>query len=85
MVRGTHYDQEVHQFDDLASPARSTIDADFWIADLQLGYRLPKRWGSIVLNASNINNHKFVYYLSSLEEDVVPARTVTLGVNFTSP
>jgi len=85
VVRGTHYDQEVHQFDDLASPARSTIDADFWIADLQLGYRLPRRWGSIVLNASNITNHRFVYYLSSLEEDVVPARTVTLGVNFTSP
>ena len=66
-------------------PDRATIEADFWIGDLQLGYRLPKRWGSVVLNAFNVNNEKFEYYLSSLEENVVPARTVTLGVNFTSP
>ena len=55
------------------------------IGDLQLAYRLPKRWGSVVLNAFNFNNEKFEHYLSSLEEDVVPARTITLGVNFTSP
>jgi tetratricopeptide (TPR) repeat protein len=85
VLRGTQYNQEVQQFDDLTSPARSTIEADFWIGDLQLGYRLPKRWGSVVLNAFNFNNEKFEYYLSSLEEDVVPTRTVTLGVNFTSP
>ena len=84
VLRGTRYNQEVQQFDDLTSPARSTIEADFWIGDLQLGYRLPKRWGSVVLNAYNFNNEKFEYYLSSLEENVVPARTVTLGVNFTS-
>ena len=85
VIRATQYDQEVHQFDDPTSPDRATIEADFWIGDLQLGYRLPKRWGSVVLNAFNFNNEKFEYYLSSLEEDVVPARTVTLGVNFTSP
>jgi len=84
VLRGTHYNQEVHQFDDPTSSVRFTIDADFWIGDLQLGYRLPKRWGSVVLNAFNFNNQKFEYYLSSLEENVVPARTVTLGVNFTS-
>ena len=85
VLRGTQYKQEVHQFDDPTSAARFNIEAEFWIGDLQLGYRLPKRWGSVVLNAFNFNNEKFEYYLSSLEENVVPGRTVTLGVNFTSP
>ena len=84
-VRATQYKQEVHQFDDPSSTARITVNADFWIGDLQLGYRLPKRWGSVVLNAANINNEKFVYYRSSLEEDLVPTRVITLGINFATP
>ena len=84
-ARATRYDQEVDQFDSYSSSARSTIEADFWIGDLQLGYRLPKRWGSVALDVFNLADREFDYFHSSLEEDIVPARTVLLTVNFTSP
>jgi hypothetical protein len=84
-VRGTYYDQRVDQFDDLTSPERAVIESDFWIGDLEVGYRLPKRWGSVVLSVSNFTDRAFTFYRSSLEEDVVPARRVLLSVSFTSP
>jgi hypothetical protein len=84
-VRATGYDQEVDQFDDLMSPVRTTIEADFWIGDVQLGFRLPDRWGSINLSVLNVTDKAFAFYRSSLEEDVVPARTVLLTLSFTSP
>jgi cytochrome c-type biogenesis protein CcmH/NrfG len=84
-VRATGYDQEVDQFDDLTSPDRTTIEADFWIGDVQLGFRLPDRWGSINLSVLNVTDKAFAFYRSSLEEDVVPARTVLLTLSFTSP
>jgi tetratricopeptide (TPR) repeat protein len=83
-VRSTYYDQKIDKFDDLTSPVRSTVEADFWITDLQIGYRLPKRWGSVFLNAFNVTDEKFLLYQSSLEEVVVPARTVSLTLSFTS-
>jgi len=83
-VRATHYDQRVDQFDDFSSDVRTAVEADFWIGDLEIGYRLPKRWGSISLTASNITDEKFTFYRSSLEESVVPARTVILSASFAS-
>ncbi len=83
-IRGSHFDQHVDQFDDLTSPLRSPITADFWIGDLEVGFRLPKRWGSVSLRMLNFSDREFDFYLSSLEEDVVPARTTLLSVNFTS-
>jgi len=85
LVRGTYYDQTVDQFDDLSSSARFTIESDFWIGDFQVGYRLPKRWGTVALNAYNFSDREFVFYRSSLEEEIVPARTIALTVNFASP
>ncbi len=83
-VRGSHFDQRVDQFDDLTSPVRTQMNADFWIGDVELGIRLPKRWGSVSLRVHNVTNEKFVFYLSSLEEDIIPARTALLSVSFTS-
>jgi len=86
-VRTTYYDQEidkVNEFGDLNSPDRIKDAADFWITDFQIGYRLPKRWGSVNLNVFNVANEQFLLYQSSLEENVVPARTATLTVSFTS-
>ena len=84
-VRGSRYDQRVKAFGDLSSPVRFPIESDFWIGDLQVGYRLPKRWGSVILNVLNFSDREFAFFRSSLEQEVVPARMVTLSVNFTSP
>jgi outer membrane receptor protein involved in Fe transport len=85
VVRATYYNQTVDQFDDLTSSTRSSIDSEFTIGDLGVGYRLPKRWGTVALNAFNITDREFDFYRSSLEEDIVPARTIALTVNFASP
>jgi hypothetical protein len=83
-ARATRYNQRVDQFDDLTSNVRSRVESDFWIGDLQVGYRLPNRWGSVTLDALNITDREFIFYRSSLEERVVPARTVVLSLRFAS-
>ena len=80
---GTHYDEHVDQFDDLSSSARTTVDSSFWIADLLLGYKFPRRYGSVVLEAQNLGDREFGFYDRAVEETLIPARTVTLRVNFT--
>lgn len=81
-ARGTMYRQSIDQFDSLASSARTNVDSNFWLGDLQVGYNLPHRWGSVSLDALNITDREFVLYRSSLEERVVPARTVMLSFRF---
>ena len=80
---GTHYDEHVHQFDDFASSARTTVESKFWIADLLVGYKFPKRYGSVILEARNLGDREFGFYDRALEETVIPARTIALRVNFT--
>ena len=79
----TRYDQRVDQFDDLSSPVRFLVQESFWLQDLELGYRLPRRWGSIVLDARNLSDREFVFFQSAIEEVVLPARTVVLRLNVT--
>jgi tetratricopeptide (TPR) repeat protein len=81
-ARATRYDQSVDQFDDLTSTDRSSVSSDFWLGDLQVGYLLPHRWGTVTLDALNVTDKEFVLYRSSLEESVIPARTVMLSVRF---
>ncbi len=83
-ARATYYDQHVDQFDP-GTAAAGTVDSDFWIGDVALGYRLPERWGSVTLSVLNVSDREFAFYHSSLEENVVPARTVLLSLSFTSP
>jgi hypothetical protein len=80
---GTRYDEHVDQFDDLSSSARTTVDSSFWIADLLVGYKFPRRYGSVVLEAQNLGDREFGFYDRAVEETLIPARTVTLRVNFT--
>jgi len=86
-VRGTRYQQQidfVQFYGELASDVRDDEKVDFWIADLNVGYRLPHRWGSIALDVLNVTDEEFTLYRSSLEERVVPARTVLLSARFAS-
>jgi len=84
-VRGTYYDQAADQIDPVLDPPNFTIESDFWIGDLVLGYRLPERWGSVALSVLNFSDQEYAYYRTSLEESVVPARTILLSLSFTSP
>jgi len=81
-VAGSHYDQEVDQFDDLTSSARTTVKADFWTVDAAVGWRLPRRLGSISLEGSNLTDEQFAFYEQSLQENLIPARRVTLRADF---
>ncbi len=83
-ARGTWYQQEVDQFASLSSDARVTEEADFWVGDLSVGYRFPDRWGSIAVDALNLTDQEFVFFRSSLEERVVPARTILVSFRFNS-
>ena len=83
-VRSSYYDQQVEQFDPV-NVADFTIDSEFWITDVSLGYRMPRRWGTVQLDVLNVGDREFAFYRSSLEETVVPARTVLLSVDFNSP
>ncbi len=58
---------------------------DFWLFDAGLGYRLPKRHGSIVLQVNNIFDQNFIYDQSlGLEQYVRPDVSAALvaSVNF---
>jgi tetratricopeptide (TPR) repeat protein len=81
-VTGSHYDQEVDQFDDLTSPVRTTVEAKFWTVDAAVGWRLPRRLGSISLEGTNLLDEQFGFYEQSLQENVIPTRRVSLRADF---
>jgi len=80
---GTRYDQQVDLFDDLTSSSRSSVNSKFWIADALVGYKFPRRYGSVILQAHNLGDREFAFYERTIQETVIPARTVSLRVNFT--
>lgn len=82
-LAGTRYDQTVDQFDSLTTAVRTEVDSAFWTADAAVGYRFPKRWGSFVLDGRNVFNKKFVFYERSIQETVVPARSVVARLEIT--
>jgi hypothetical protein len=73
----------VHWTDDLTLPGQFTVNSKFWTADVQAGYRFPKRYGSVVLEGRNITDREFEFYDRTIQETVIPARTVSLRVNIT--
>ena len=81
-VTGSHYDQEVDQFDDLTSPVRTTETADFWTVDAAVGWRLPRRLGSISIEGTNLLDEQFGFYEQSLQENVIPTRRIGLRADF---
>jgi len=84
-LSATRYDQVVEQFDSITSPDRQSIESEFWIGNVDIGYRLPRRWGSVVLRGLNVTDQKYEFYLSSLEEQIAPSRTVLLSLSVTTP
>ena len=63
----THMDQEIESL--------GSTDTDrFWVTDLSVGFRLPKRLGTISLSAKNLFNEKFNYqdYNFNTDEPLTP-------------
>jgi hypothetical protein len=79
----TYYDQEVDETDDLSSGDRTVRNVRFWAGDLIVGYRLPKRYGSVFVEARNATDRGFEFYDRAVEETVVPDRVVRAGVRLT--
>jgi len=58
-LRGTYYDQRVVQATSLTTTTELTDD--FWVTDLELGYRLPRRLGIVSLDVRNLFDKEFLY------------------------
>lgn len=82
-VAGTRYDQEVDQLDAFSATDTTTVESNFWVVDAAIGYRFPKRWGSFVVDGRNLLNKKFVFYERSIQETVVPARSIVARLEIT--
>lgn len=81
-VAASHYDQEVHVFGDILSTNRRIIRSKFWTLDAAVGWRLPRRLGSISLEGTNLTDREFAFYEQSLQEQLVPARRIALRADF---
>ncbi len=82
---GSYFDQEIDEFNtyDPRFGTTRTLNDDFWIVDLAVGYKLPRRYGSIVLEGRNLLNEKFAFFERAVEENLVPARMITLSLHLT--
>jgi len=58
MIRGTYVMHESDNFDDLTMDTIPGSDY-FWVFDAGIGYRLPKRYGMISVEARNLFNQSF--------------------------
>jgi hypothetical protein len=59
VLRATHVSQDVHVVDPVGT--ETSGEDHFWIADLSLGMRLPRRWGSVSLDVLNLFDEQFRY------------------------
>ncbi len=83
-VRGRYVRQDIEEF----TGAGNTIEDDenFTLIDAMLGYRLPKRYGSLSLSVTNLFDKEFRYYnlilpgASENEQIFQPERQVLLKV-----
>jgi len=50
--------------------------------DAAVGWRLPRRLGSISLEGTNLTDEQFAFYEQSLQENLIPARRVSLRADF---
>ena len=58
-LKTTYFDQHV-DFPNLAGDTDTSSDK-FWITDLSIGYRLPKRWGIASLTVKNLFDENFSF------------------------
>jgi outer membrane receptor protein involved in Fe transport len=82
-TQATYFSQHgrFNRLREFSLPAESGRD-QFWIIDAAIGYRLPRRFGTISLEAKNLFDTAFNYYDSDLVNPIIqPERLVMLKVN----
>jgi hypothetical protein len=70
----TYVNQDIQMFDSDSQALLPTQNEDFVLVDAGLGYRLPRRWGIVALEARNLFNSRFRfqdYSFVSSETDTV--------------
>ncbi len=83
-IAGTYYRQRVDEHNVFPPPA--TLDVKrvkFWIVDVSVGYRLPRRYGSVLVESRNVRNKQFPFFEREIEDTFIPARQIAVSLNFT--
>ncbi len=70
-VTGTYVHQSVERRSGFPGDPGLEQTEDFWVADLSVGYRLPKRYGLISVDVKNILNQNF-FFQNSFTPDIEP-------------
>jgi outer membrane receptor protein involved in Fe transport len=79
----TYVDQKVKTVNTTSNSNYSGED-NFWLADVAIGYRLPKRWGMVTLEVNNLFDQDFRYHdfqgaaVSEKYPTILPERVVYL-------
>jgi len=84
-VAGNYYRQRVDEHS-LFPPDPTNVSVQqrrFWIVDVGVGYKLPRRYGSVLVEGRNIRNEEFPFFERDLEDTVIPAREIAVTLNFT--
>ena len=82
-VTGTYINQRLEQFASVDEPAVTKKD-DFALIDVNIGYRIPKRYGEITLSVTNLFDKEFNFqdtnFLTANEQDprIKPERQLFL-------
>jgi Tfp pilus assembly protein PilF len=77
-LEGTYYNQAGKFIETANSGAQATQqDNDFWLANLSMGYRLPKRYGKINLSVLNVFDQDFNFQdFSAANPMIMPERSI---------
>ncbi len=84
-LRGTYVNQQV---DRPALPTEQSFASDFYIVDVALGYRFPKQYGLISLEANNLLDNRFRYRDRKFQmneqraSDITPEQTLFARFTF---
>jgi Flp pilus assembly protein TadD/opacity protein-like surface antigen len=83
----TYWNQK-GDFEPLAAPAGTIVSGrdTFWLTDLAVGYRMPKRYGLITVGVKNLFDQSFNYFNTDVRNPVItPDRMVFFKVTIALP
>ncbi len=84
-LSGTYYHQDGDFTGAATGEPRSGVDA-FWIVDMAINYRLPKRYGFITFGVTNLFNQGFQFFDNDLRNaSIQPTRTIFGRVTLSFP
>jgi tetratricopeptide (TPR) repeat protein len=77
---------QVGRFEELAAPVFQSGSDDFWLFDMAINYRLPKRYGFITVGATNLFDERFRYFEVDFDNPTIqPDRMVFARLTLALP